>query len=706
MAFWSNLKCFNMKALRVAILWHQHQPYYKMGDEFVLPWVRFHGIKDYLDLVEILYEFPDIHQTFNLAPSLMLQIEEYISGKTKDKIQKLTEKPANELSLDEKEQILKSFFVCNYENMILPYPRYKELFDRSQKAAVAVSSLSDQDWLDLQVWYNLTWFGPITREKKGIRRMFQKGKNFTEEEKHLLLSFDMETLSSIIPTLKKLYTLNQIEISVSPFYHPILPLLCDSKSALESMPELDLKELDYKHPESTIFHIESAIDYYKSIFGFKPSGMWPSEGSLSDEVLNLMINAGLLWTGSDEKLLENSLQDKFNPVDKYFKRSFSGENGNISLFFRDHNLSDAIGFVYSRWKPFDAAADFINKLKKIRVDIINNYGEDALDYAVVPIILDGENCWEYYQNNGLEFLTNLYKLFSDSQELKTVKFSELITQDEFFEPMNHIRAGSWINGNFSIWIGHHDDRIAWQALSDAHAAVLDAKDKIEGTSFESALSEIHIAEGSDWFWWYGDEHTAENKSDFDVMFRYHLTEAYKFIGVPAPDYLSYPLGKNGLIKQLTFPKGQITPKIDGLLQDSEWENAGYYDAKASMSSMHKVGELIHRIWFGADENNIYFRCDKIKKFQSDDHIIFSFKSPKEFDLIIKKYSIELKSKNGIKINNFSFGKDEIIEFSISKDSFFEGFLSVNKPQISLFIVAKTTDGETFYPNQGTLDLTF
>ncbi|MCX7737556.1 MAG: glycoside hydrolase family 57 protein [Candidatus Kapabacteria bacterium] len=695
-----------MKQLKVAILWHQHQPYYKMGDEFILPWVRFHGIKDYLDLVEILYEFPDIHQTFNLAPSLMVQIEEYISGKTKDKIQRLTEKRVTDLTEADKKQILKSFFICNYENMILPYERYKQLFDKAQKGEDAFSSFSDQDWLDLQVWYNLTWFGPITREEKGIKRLFQKGKNFTEEEKQLLIDFDNETLSAIVPTLKKLYSLNQIEISVSPFYHPILPLLCDSKTALEAMPELELNGLDYRHPESAKYHIESAIDYYHSLFGFKPLGMWPSEGSLSDEVLKIMIDSGLQWTGTDEKLLENSLKDKYFHLEKYFKRSYKAENGKISLFFRDHYLSDAIGFVYSRWNSFDAANDFINKLKKIRSDIINHYGESALDFAVVPVILDGENCWEYYKNNGYEFLTDLYKLFTHSAELKTVKYSEILGQEDFLEPINHIQAGSWINGNFSIWIGHKDDRVAWQALSEAHSAVLTAKDALEAEPFEKALTEIHIAEGSDWFWWYGDEHTAENKADFDVMFRYHLSEAYQYIGAIVPDYLSYPLGKNGLIKQLVHPKGLITPKIDGRIYESEWDNAGYYDAKASMSAMHKVGELIHRIWFGSDEDNIYFRCDKTRKFQPDDYILFSFKSPKEFDIYIRKNSFEIISGDGIKINQLSVAKDEIIEFSLSKNTFFEGFLSVNKPMISIIIKTKTADGELFYPNQGTLDLIF
>lgn len=695
-----------MKALKIAILWHQHQPYYKMDNEFVLPWVRFHGIKDYLDLVEILYEYPTIHQTFNLAPSLMLQIEEYISSSTKDKIQILSEKPVTELSSEDKKNILKSFFICNYENMILPYQRYKELFDKSRKDNITIDSMSDQDWLDLQVWYNLTWFGPIARENKAIRRFFQKGKNFTEAEKQLLLSFTNETLSFIVPTLKKLHSLNQIEISVSPFYHPILPLLCDTKSALESMPDLELNSLDYKHPESAKFHISSAINYYNTLFGFNPNGMWPSEGSISNEVLNLMIESGLKWTGTDEKLLENSLKNRYFNLEKYFKRTYTSEIGNISLFFRDHYLSDAIGFVYSRWNPFDAANDFINKLKKIRSDIINHYGEDALDYAIVPIILDGENCWEYYKNNGYDFLTNLYNLFTHSSELKTVKFSEVSEQEDFLEPINDIKAGSWINGNFSIWIGHKDDRIAWNALSEAHNTVLKAKDNINKENFDAALTEIHIAEGSDWFWWYGDEHTAENKSDFDVMFRYHLSQAYKLVGADVPDYLSYPLGKDGLIKQLVFPKGQISPKIDGLIYENEWDNAGYYDAKASMSAMHKVGELIHRIWFGSDENYIYFRCDKTRKFETNDFILFSFKSPKKLDLTIRKYFFEINSKDGINIDHLSVAKNEIIEFSISKNTFFEGFLSVNKPSISIVIQTKTEDGELFYPNQGTLDLIF
>ena len=424
-----------MLPLKVAILWHYHQPYYEKDGEFILPWVRLHGVKDYWDLPELFHEFPNIKQTINLVPSLSLQIDGYTSHKMIDKIQRLTLLKPIELSQSDKREVLRLFFLCNEDNMIIPYPGYKELFDKAQDKDIALKTFTEQDWLDLQVWYNLTWFGYFSRERKYIKRLFKKGKDFTEEEKKLVMDVQLDVMSGITPQLKMLQSLKQVEISCTPMYHPILPLVCDTDSALEAMPDAALPELRFKYPEDAKAQIADSLNYYEKKFGIKPCGMWPSEGSVSNEVLNLMIESGVRWAATDESVLATTMNDIYEDTMKYFPGKYHSENGDISLLFRDHALSDAIGFVYSRWNPHDAASDFCNRLTGIRNNLVNKYGDDCLKSAVVPVILDGENCWEFYRNNGLPFMRAFFEQISNSGELKTVTCSEAVSDDEpgFFE---------------------------------------------------------------------------------------------------------------------------------------------------------------------------------------------------------------------------------------------------------------------------------
>jgi alpha-amylase/alpha-mannosidase (GH57 family) len=300
-----------MKKLKVAILWHQHQPYYKYKNEFLLPWVRLHGVKDYYDLPALLNEFPNVKQTFNLAPSLMVQIEDYINNVTVDRIQRLTTIKAKFLTDSEKQEILSNFFVLNYENLVKPYPRFKELYDLCQNNENVINDLKLQDWLDLQVWYNLAWIGQISRKFPFSQRLFNKGRNFTEDEKLLLLEFHNEILGKIIPEMALLKKLNQIDISCSPMHHPILPLLCDSASAKEAMPNVELPNPIYKYPEDAKAQISNGINYYSKLFNAKPSGMWPSEGSVSNETLELLAGCGIKWIASDEGVLAASLKEQY-----------------------------------------------------------------------------------------------------------------------------------------------------------------------------------------------------------------------------------------------------------------------------------------------------------------------------------------------------------------------------------------------------------
>ena len=691
-----------MKPLKVAILWHFHQPYYKKNDELILPWVRLHGVKDYLDLPLLLHEFPNLKQTVNLVPSLSMQIESYIDGSLADKIQKLTLIKAIELTDNEKRQILRLFFLCNYENMIKPYPRYNELFILGQNAKSALQTFDPKDWRDLQVWYNLTWFGYLSRENRAVKRLFEKGSGFTKEEKKVVLTMHLDVLRGIKQQLLILQELGQLELSCTPMYHPILPLVCDSKSALEALPGYPMPDKIYQYPGDAQEQIVKSLIYYKENYKLPIQGMWPSEGSLSNQVLEMMIESGVKWTASDEEVLASSLTDKYDPMMKYFPMRYKSAKGDITLFFRDHNLSDAIGFVYSRWDQHDAARDFCNRLRNIRGELIGRFGEKCLDSAVVPIILDGENCWEFYFQNGIHFQRELFRILCSSEDLTTVTFSEAANPEycNFFEPVKKIRAGSWINANFKIWIGHEEELTAWTMLAKVRSKLEEMKKAIPPELYQKAIEEIYIAEGSDWFWWYGEEHQAENKADFDVLFRWHIDNIYKMLNLEIPPEVKVPIGSKIFKPAVVQQRGEVHPIIDGKISDSEkWIDAGYFDASSSGTAMHQVGEILHRIWFASGRNKLFFRCDLTHKLQDGDFIEFRFIEPKKFSIFIRNCNFKIKSENSIPVEYFEFAVDDIIEFAFSKN-----VLGSDVKEYEFIVRTKTKSSEITYPRQGNIQV--
>jgi len=688
-----------MKPLKIAILWHFHQPYYLKDEIFLLPWVRLHGVKSYWDLPEMFFEFPNLKQNINIVPSLAVQIDEYINKGRKDKIQLLTEKQAESLTVAEKNDILKLFFLCNYDNMIKPYPRYHELYLSSRNTEFAILNFSPQDWRDLQVWYNLTWIGYSSRERSLIKRLFIKQRDFTEQEKFAILDIHLDILTHIKNQLLALKNLNQIEISATPFYHPILPLLCDSASALEALPNCQMPDEIFKFPEDATRQISKSMKYFEENFHFTPSGMWPSEGSLSNKVLELFIEQGIHWVASDEGLLAKTLGQSYKNVMKYFPINYKTPKGQIKIFFRDHILSDKIGFVYSKWDAKDATNDFISNLIFIKSEIINTLGENVLDSAVVPIILDGENCWEYYFQEGIYFRRELFSKLTNSDEFETVNFSDVLHYEDKFPSIDNLIAGSWINGNFQIWIGHEEKRKAWSFLANARKHLENIKDKLSENDYNKALEELLIAEGSDWFWWYGDEHSAKNKPDFNDLFRYHLKRFYEIINEKIPEELNIPIGKYEEKQILVQQKGEVYPIIDGKLSESEkWINAGYYNASSSMTTMHQVGEIIHRIWFASDEKNLYFRLDTTKKLEDLDIIELDFIDPVKFKIKISYCGFKIISNANLFINNCEFAKSDLIEFAISRSIFQENKI------LNLKISTESRGNRINYPQQGNISI--
>lgn len=652
-----------MLPLRVAFLWHQHQPYYKKDSTFILPWVRLHGAKDYYDLPALLREFPTVRQTINLAPSLMIQIDDYLHHTTKDTVQLLTEIPADELTDEHKKQILALFFLCNQELMTLPYERYRTLHERASRPEIAVAEFTAQDWRDLQTWYNLTWIGHVSRSDKRVQHLFEKGMNFTEQDKQLVLTIHQEIMARILPEMKELRASNQIEISVTPMYHPISPLLISNESAREAMPNCVLPEKQFDGLEDAAIHIRRAQEYYQTTFGELPNGIWPSEGSISMASLDLMVQNGISWAASDEDVLWASTRDH-HWTDKFFPRTVRTPSGDIAMLFRDHALSDAIGFVYSRWDATHAADDFCRRLREIRAGIVERYGEQALAHAVVPVILDGENCWEYYFQNGSYFLRTLYSRLSGN-EFQTVTCSEATENHaEFLPPLTSIRAGSWINANFKIWIGHPEDNAAWTMLADARAAVMTKK---QHADFTAAFEHILIAEGSDWCWWYGDDHVSANQRQFDELFRWNIEQAYRTVGLLPPD--------------------AVFRSILGIATESSWSDAHLFEPERTASAMHSIGDVVRKILYRKKITTLEVRIDLSRDLSENERITLTVQN--QFTLEIHSTSVTFHGSTPLHMPPVSV---------VRSDNYLDITLEVAGNGATEFFISYTShEKTTFYP---------
>ena len=494
-----------MSILNIAFFWHMHQPYYRdpLSGEFSLPWVRLHALKGYYDVISLLEEYPAIHQTFNLVPSLLSQLSNYAREEGRDIFLEHTRKPAEELSPEEKKFILINFFMCNWETMVKPYPEYWTLLLKrglklpEYRLDDLLHQFTTQDFRDLQVWFNLTWFGYRAREKKpSVRELLEKGRIFSEADKAALLTAQTEIIREVIPLYQSTRARGQVEITISPFYHPILPLLINSAHASRAMPQVSLPG-SFIHPEDAEAQIRKAVDYYRDLFGTNPTGMWPSEGSVSPELIPIVQRAGIRWIASDEGILFKSLPGEASRASLYQPFRVRYGQAEIAMAFRDRNLSDLIGFTYSKNPPEASANDLLTHLRNIQKSLPGDR-----DHLVL-IALDGENPWEYYPDGGHGFLCRLYEKLSLDPTLKTVRMDEFLEGHASRETLNFLHTGSWIDQNFRIWIGSPEENQAWDCLQKTRAFLKNTSNKEPAAPREKqqlAWEEIYVAEGSDWFW--------------------------------------------------------------------------------------------------------------------------------------------------------------------------------------------------------------
>lgn len=597
-----------MKDLAVGFLWHMHQPYYKdpVSETYLMPWVRLHSIRGYYDMIALLEDYPGIQCTFNLVPSLLAQIMDYTDNDIVDTDYYLSQKMPADLSIDEKKQILSRFFMCNRQTMITPFPRYSDLFEKRgtmkdpKDLDSAVKKFSNQDILDLQVLFNLTWTGFMARKDEGIKDLINKGRSYNESDKRYLLKFHIDIMKKLIPLYKKTLDAGQIEITVSPFYHPIGPLLMNVGYALRSL-DTPLPNEVFSHPEDLKEQICRGVSFHGNLFGVKPKGMWPSEGSVCPEMIEILADAGIEWTASDEDILFASTRKPRTGSRLYKPYRVAYGSSEVSMFFRDKPLSDNIGFVYAKNPPKQAAENFIHHLENI------HKGSRSYKFKpFVSIILDGENPWEAYADSGEQFLRTLYENLESKPGMATSLFSSYLKENPPREKIANLYSGSWINHNFAIWIGHEEDRKAWEYLARTRKYV-----ESKGFTANSlAWEEIYIAEGSDWFWWYGDEFASDNDEQFDRLFRLHLANCYKVHNESPPAELSKSIITPHDIIPEKIPAGFIHPIIDGRVSHFyEWLKAGTYLAASSSASMYQDQQLLTHIYFGFDLDHIYMRMD-------------------------------------------------------------------------------------------------
>ncbi len=616
---------------QVAILWHMHQPFYEdlVTHEHVMPWVRLHGLKDYFGMVALLREFPRVRMTFNLVPSLLVQLEAFAGDRARDRDLELSLKPADELNDADTAFMVENFFHAQRERMIDVYPRYAELLAKRGSAppsgadARAVARrFSVEELRDLQVWQKLAWIDPGYHESDPrVRALVAKGRQFVEEDKAALRAVELEILNLVVPEYRAAADRGQIEIAASPFYHPILPLLCDTNVYLKTHPDSRLPRQRFVHPEDAVEQLERAAACHERLFGRRPIGLWPSEGSVSDAMVPLVAAAGFKWMATDEMILARTLETTFDRdaaghVDRpgllYVPYRIRAGGAEVACAFRDHSLSDLIGFAYASWAPDAAADDFVGKLVEAGRRYADRTGGRE---AFIPVILDGENAWEHFEGGGRPFLRALYGRLQAHPKLRTVTMAEGCRHPKA-PVLNGVFPGSWIDANFYIWIGHPDDQRAWGQLADARQA-LDEASEAEAPALAQAREEILVAEGSDWFWWYGDDHSSAHDPEFDDLFRRHLRNAHRLMQKPIPDELFISNITTGPAAPAQIdPTSLLAPTLDGEETSYfEWLGAGLLEVRDAGGAMHQADRppsLLTEVRFGFDAERLFVRVDGVR----------------------------------------------------------------------------------------------
>ena len=539
-----------------------HQPYYRdpQTSEFVLPWVRLHASKDYLHMARLLQEFPRVKANFTMVPSLRDQLEEYAKG-AEDEDTRVTMRTVDgELTPEEKQHMLRRFFSIHHGNVIHRHPEYRRLLEIASAAQDRPELLADDYFVDLALWFNLAWIDPneIAADDR-LTALSEKGRRYTRDDVKYVIGRQRLMASGVPHLYHRLEHEGQIEVLTTPYYHPILPLIIDNRAALRADPDAVLPEPPFAYPDDAAYQLEQAVAAHERAFGRKPRGVWPSEGSVSPEAASAISKAGLEWFASDEGVLARSLnvslqRDEIgalaDPRILYRPYRVPGDGAAI---FRDREISDRIGFRYGDMSPNDAVGDLIWKLERAR-DRLPDEGGPYL----ASIILDGENAWEQYPNNGNDFLRFLYGTLQNDERFETVRVSEFLERNRPTAELPSLHSGSWIDANYRVWIGEPTHARAWSALERTRRFAQQQWGPLRAMP-RAVQQPLMVAEGSDWFWWYSSRNSSPEDLVFDELFRANLEVVWWYAGAEPPEDLQSPLVDPARVAHLAPTGGAMLP---------------------------------------------------------------------------------------------------------------------------------------------------
>lgn len=617
------------KKLSIAFYWHMHQPSYQLAPngDYLMPWVRLHAVKDYLDMALWAKKFDKLKLNFNFVPALIDSIIDYAENDAHDIHSRLTVTPEDELTHEDKIFILNNFFDANYQTMILTNNEYHRLYQIVQaNGSNDTEIFTNQEYSNIMALFNLVWIDPSFRvSNKELKTLIKKGKNYTYNDRVKIIEIQRSIIKEIIPTIKTLINKGKIEVTTSPYYHPILPVLLgykDIKKNVSSEDELlNLKtELDAK------MQTEMALDKIEEIFGKRPRGIWPSEQCVDAKTLEMLSALGVEWTISDENILASSINFEFEHDFKgYLKEPYhllksylyKTQDSDIKMIFRDSTIHNLISFEYQHYNPIATANDLYDRIKVMQSKILSSPDKDHL----LTIALDGENCWENYFEDGASFLKALYTLITEDKTLETVLISDYLENSREHKLLNKISSGSWSNKGFKLWIDEPVKDLAWSYLKRVRQDFSEfVKREPLNPNIAAARKELFICEGSDWFWWYGEPNDSGKDNIFDFIFRTRLKNIYRFLELEPPKYLDDPITDISPSKPSKYPKALITPTIDGediKSEQDEWNNAGFIEIPDG--PVLRESKLFEKIRFGNDNDNFYlkFHLNKYIKTNED-----------------------------------------------------------------------------------------
>ena len=552
--------------LNLVLCWHMHQPWYRESEDgdYRLPWVYLHALKDYVDMAAHLEAHPRMRCVVNFTPVLLEQLDDYATQFKQhlDTGSRFCEPLLNLLAgveaipadSESRAEIVRACRRAHAPLMIDVHPRFHALFsmvmmpDGENVDEGRLDYMNEQFFLDLLSWYHLAWLGHSLKQLPRVKGILESDGIFDETKRRKLLKIMCEAFDGLLERYRALAEAGQIELSMTPYGHPIVPLLIDLDAMRGSLPEAQGPE-EPAYPgglERARWHMQEGLRVFEHYLGCRPKGVWLSEGGVSAEALRLLDEFDIAWTASGEGVWNNSrflsgLEANGEEARRSLFCAHTLEDCETRLFFRDDGLSDMIGFEYQQWNASDAAADFNQHLSNIS----DYLGDDRSDH-VVSVILDGENAWEYYPDNAFHFLGALYDQLSESEQVRTITFSEALAICPP-TPLPSLCPGSWVYGSFSTWIGEADKNRAWDLLIEAKKTY----DLVAGSSqldadLKTRLErQLAICEGSDWFWWFGDYNPSDSVSDFDRLYRLQLKNLYGLLGEEPPAALDDPISEGG-----------------------------------------------------------------------------------------------------------------------------------------------------------------